>query len=99
VHGSFTRVRLLCQMCPVGGRHPCLLCLEEGVRSFDGCDAMLQVGRSRDLVPLSLGPRVYSASNRNEYQDLSAVKADNRTDYIENVGPSTSHKLICFHGI
>jgi hypothetical protein len=85
--------------------------------SVVGWGTMLQAGRSRVRVPTRwnfssfhphYGPRVDSASNRNEYQESSwgvkewpACKTDNLTftDCLENVGASMSHNPMGLHGL
>jgi hypothetical protein len=77
---------------------------------------MLQAGRSRVRFPMRsldftfdlifqphYGPGVDSASNRNEYQEPPARKADNLTASCEplsrNVGASTAHNIMGLHGL
>jgi hypothetical protein len=63
------------------------------------------------IIPAALGPGVYSASNRNEYQELKIImflgskvrrvrKADNLgADCLDNVGSLTSHNPIGLQGL
>jgi hypothetical protein len=56
------------------------------------------------MVEAHHGPCVYSATSRNEYQKLGRrvrLKTNCHlwADVLENVGSSTSHNLIGFHGL